>query len=54
MPFLSQAEGQFGYIGMMEKKMNTIRIIGVIFGFYWENGKKMETASVKLIGLELT
>ena len=54
MPFLTQAERQFCYIGITEKKMETIGIIGVIFGLYWDNGKNMETASVKLIGLELT
>ena len=30
-----------GYIGIMEKKMETIGIIGVILGlYYWENGKE--------------
>ena len=29
----------WGYIGIMENKMETIGIIGIMLGLYWDNGK---------------
>ena len=39
--------GPNGYIGILEKRRETVGIIGYILGYrlglYWDNGKKVET-----------
>ena len=51
-----------GYIGRMEKRMETIRIMRIIWGYiwiigwrmriYWDNEKKMETIIMGLYRVE--
>ena len=36
-----------GYMGVMEKKMETTGIVGVILGLYWESGKGTIIASLR-------